>query len=286
MMTATDTRSDTDTGPGTSSDEAVIRVDQASLAFGDQVVLDDVTFEVRRGQTAVVLGRSGVGKSVLLKLIVRLLRPDAGRVYFRETDITDMNEGDLVDIRTRMGMLFQGAALFDSMTVYDNVAFALRESRRYDDDQIDRIVRERLEMVDVLDAIDKRPLELSGGMKKRVALARALSMDPEVLLYDEPTAGLDPVTSDTINKLICRTAEKTGATSVVVTHDITSAMEVGDRFLLLQGGQFVFDGSAEEVRNCDDPRVCRFMQGRSDTFDETADEGDKDKGASDEKPQE
>jgi phospholipid/cholesterol/gamma-HCH transport system ATP-binding protein len=244
--------------------ESVVALKDVSIGFGDQRVLDGVTFEVPAGQTAVVLGRSGVGKSVLLKLIVALLCPDSGTVYFNGIDVNGIPETQLSDLRTNIGVVFQGAALFDSMTVFDNVAFGLRECRRGSDDEIREIVEARLDMVGMKGASDKMPSELSGGMKKRVSLARATAMEPELVLYDEPTTGLDPVTAAIIDDLIVRTRDSLGTTSIVVTHDMPSARRIGDRFLMLHSGDFVFDGDLEALDSCEEPVVCHFIQGQAE----------------------
>ena len=241
--------------------EPIIRLERVSKRFGEHVVFDDLDLELCRGQTTVVLGQSGVGKSVMLKLILGLLKPEGGRIVVWETDITDLAERDLIGIRTRFGMVFQGAALFDFLTVYENVAFPLREHRRLPEREVRQVVRRKLALVDMEGTEDLLPEELSGGMRKRVGLARAIAMDPEAILYDEPTSGLDPVTADTINRLILRCQTELHATSIVVTHDMASAYRVGDRLVMLQGGGVIADGSPGEIRRHGDIRVQRFIHG-------------------------
>jgi len=241
--------------------EPIIRLEGVSKRFGDHVVFDGLDLVLCRGQTTVVLGQSGVGKSVLLKLILGLLKPDAGRILIRDADITNLSERDLIPIRMRFGMVFQGAALFDFLTVYENVAFALREHQRLPEEEVRRVVRRHLALVDMDGTEDLLPEELSGGMRKRVGLARAIAMDPEVILYDEPTTGLDPVTADTINRLILRCQQEIHATSIVVTHDMASAYRVGDRLVMLLDGRILADGSPDQIRRHRDVRVQRFIHG-------------------------
>lgn len=241
--------------------EVLIRLEGVSKQFGNYQVFRDLTLEFRRGETTVVLGASGVGKSVMLKLILGLLKPDAGRVFIDHTDITDLSEPKLIPIRMRFGMLFQGSALFDFLTVYENVAFALREHKRWPEDIIREVVRQKLALVDMDGTQDLLPEELSGGMRKRVGLARAIAIDPEVILYDEPTTGLDPVMADTINELIVRCQRELRTTSIVVTHDMASAYKVGDRLVMLDEGKVIADGPPETIRRHPDIRVQRFIHG-------------------------
>ena len=241
--------------------EVVIRLEGVSKRFGDHVIFRDLALGFRRGETAVVLGASGVGKSVMLKLVLGLLRPDAGRIFVFGSDVTDLGERELIGIRTRVGMVFQGAALFDFLTVYENVAFGLREHRRWPEDRVRQVVRQKLALVDLEGTDDLLPEELSGGMRKRVGLARAIAMEPEVILYDEPTTGLDPVTADTINSLILRCQRELRTTGIVVTHDMASAYKVGDRLVMLHDGGLIADGSPDEIRRHPDVRVQRFIHG-------------------------
>ncbi len=240
------------------------------MRFGGQIVLRDLEIAIPRGQTLVVIGESGCGKTVLLKLIIGLLRPTAGRVLFDRKVLAELNERELTRQRLRFGFLFQGAALFDSLSVYDNVAFGLREMRRLKDGEIREIVRQRLHEVGLPEGVEeKKPAELSGGMKKRVGLARALAVDPEVMLYDEPTTGLDPIMSDVINELILQTRRQHPVTSIVVTHDMKTAQKVADRVVMLhpharlepEQGQVLFDGSPADLEQSSDPRVRQFIEG-------------------------
>jgi len=231
--------------------------------FGKQVVLDGVNFNVQEGETVALLGPSGTGKSVLLKHIIGLMSPDAGSIRVNGEEIVGMDERGLDRVRLKFGMLFQGAALFDSMTVGENVGLSLAEHTTLPRDEIRRRVAERLEWVGLTDAADLRPASLSGGMKKRVGLARAMAMDPAIILYDEPTTGLDPITGDVINQLIRAMQQRLGVTSVVVTHDLMSAYKVGDRLAMLYQGRVVFSGTPAEVRHTDHAMVRQFIQGSS-----------------------
>jgi phospholipid/cholesterol/gamma-HCH transport system ATP-binding protein len=220
----------------------------------------------------VVIGESGCGKTVLLKLIIGLLRPTVGRVAFDGKVLVDLGEKELTEQRLRFGFLFQGAALFDSLTVYDNVAFGLRAQGKRPETEIEEIVRQRLLEVGLPPSVmTKKPAELSGGMKKRVGLARALALDPEVMLYDEPTTGLDPIMTDVINELILQTRRRRPVTSIVVTHEMKTVQKVADRVVMLypltrlvQGeNQIIFDGTPEQLRECQEPRVRQFVEGEA-----------------------
>ncbi|MDP6379747.1 MAG: ABC transporter ATP-binding protein [Phycisphaerae bacterium] len=254
-------------------DGVVIRLQGVSKSFGPTAVFEDVCLEIHRGETTVVIGASGVGKSVLLKIIIGIIKPDRGRVFVDGTDITDKSERDLEPIRMQFGMVFQGAALFDSLTVEENVGFLLYEHSRFPKARIRQIVAEKLAMVDLSGTEDLRPEELSGGMKKRVGLARAIAMNPKVILYDEPTTGLDPVTADVINHLIIKTQEELEATSIVVTHDMQSAYKVGDRIVMLYHGNIIADAAPEEIRNHTDPRVQSFIHGEAHLAPHATDQG-------------
>src|SRR5256885_15735899 len=213
--------------------DGLIELYELSLSFGRQVVLHDITLSIPRGQTLAVIGESGCGKTVLLKTIVGLLRPTSGHVVFDGQRIDELGDKELTALRTRFGFVFQGAALFDSMTIADNVAFPLRENRQLRAEEIEKITYERVSQVGLpTGVLGKRPAQLSGGMRKRVGLARALAMNPEVVLYDEPTTGLDPIVSEVINELIIRTRKQNPVTSVVVTHDMKTAREEADRVLM------------------------------------------------------
>jgi phospholipid/cholesterol/gamma-HCH transport system ATP-binding protein len=240
----------------------IVRIVNVKKSFDEHVVLDGVSLDLAVGRTTVVIGESGCGKSVLLKHVVRLLHPDRGEVYFRDRRIDDLPERELADIRPRFGFLFQLSALFDSMTVGENVAYPLREHTRLKRREIDEIVRQKLAMVGLDGIQSKWPAELSGGQRKRVALARAIALDPEVILYDEPTTGLDPPRSDVINELILKLQHELHVTSVVVTHDMVSARKVADRIVMLHQGRFIFDGTSETIMTTDDPRVRCFVEGR------------------------
>ena len=253
-------------------DRGLIRLEQASVQFGAQPVLRDVSLSVGHGETVGMIGESGCGKTVLLKLIVGLLRPTSGRVSFDGRVLTELPDEELVKQRLRIGFLFQGAALFDSMSVFDNVAFGLRVHGRLSDSDIRERVRQRLQEVGLpAGAESKMPAELSGGMKKRVGLARALVLDPEVMLYDEPTTGLDPIMSDVINELILQTKRRRPVTSVIVSHDMKTVLKVADRVVMFfplsrlkpDEPQVLFDGTPDELRDARDPRVKQFIEGEA-----------------------
>jgi phospholipid/cholesterol/gamma-HCH transport system ATP-binding protein len=233
-------------------------------SFGRQRVLDGVNLRIASGESVVIIGRSGGGKSILLKHLVGLIRPDAGEVLIDGKPITGMNERQLIDVRHKFGMLFQGAALFDSMTVAENVAFALRREGNLAETEITRRVGEALEMVELPGIEEKKPSELSGGMRKRVGLARAIVYRPQIVLYDEPTTGLDPIVSDSIDRLIVRVRDALQVTSVVVTHDMRSARRVGQRILMLHQGRIYAEGTAEEIFRSADPIIHNFVNGISE----------------------
>jgi len=217
--------------------------------------------EINEGETLVIIGRSGCGKSVLLKHIIGILRPDEGEVFVDSQSVSKLRGKDLVSLRMKFGMLFQGAALFDSLDVYENVGFALYEHTDKTEEEIKERVAKSLESVDLDDIMDKKPAELSGGMKKRVGLARAICNEPQIILYDEPTTGLDPIMADMINELIIRLKEKLKVTSIVVTHDMTSAYKVGTRIAMLYDGKIIAQGTPDEIRNTEDPIVRQFITG-------------------------
>lgn len=228
-------------------------------SFGDNQVLKGLDLEVKEGETVVILGQSGCGKSVLLKLILGLLKPERGRIIVDGIDITKVEGKELQKIRMKFGMVFQQSALFDSLNVRDNVAFGLIQHTNISSDLIDERVKECLSLVGLEGIEDKLPQELSGGMRKRVAIARAISLNPKIILYDEPTAGLDPLIADAINKLIKKLHDRTAVTSIVVTHDIKSAFLIGDRIGLLYQGRIISLGTAEEVRRSEDPILRKFI---------------------------
>lgn len=245
----------------------MIEVRNLEKSFGSQKVLDRVSFRIETGESVVIIGRSGGGKSVLLKHIIGLLKPDAGEVLIDGENIVPMDERQLLRVRSKFGMLFQGAALFDSMTVAENVGFAFRRNKKMTQAEIDRKVAEALEVVDLAGTEKKNPAELSGGMRKRVGLARAIVYDPQIVLYDEPTTGLDPIVSDSIDHLILRVRDRCKVTTVVVTHDMRSARRVGQRILMLHEKEIYAEGTAEEIFNSKDPVVRRFVEGISDPKD-------------------
>jgi phospholipid/cholesterol/gamma-HCH transport system ATP-binding protein len=250
--------------------EALFEIRGMTKSYAGRVILDDLSFDVLRGECIVILGRSGTGKSVTLRQLNGLEKPDQGSVTFDGTDLTKLEERELYPFRRRIAMLFQGGALFDSMNVFDNIAFPLREHTDFDDAKIATTVREKLAMVRLKDVEGKMPSDLSGGMKKRVALARSLALDPEAVLFDEPTTGLDPVTSATIGKLINSIQKELGVTAVVVTHDIPLARRVGDRLGLLVEGRFCFLGDWQEADGSQDPLVADFLAGREEEDEENA----------------
>jgi len=242
----------------------MIRIRGLKKRLGSKQVLDGVDLDVATGDTVVVMGRSGTGKSVLLKHVIGLMSPDEGSIVVDEVEIVGLPEEGLNEIRKRFGMLFQGAALFDSMTVGENVGLALREHWRLDEEEIRRRVAERLEWVGLRGVEGMKPASLSGGMRKRVGLARAIAMDPQYILYDEPTTGLDPILSDAIDELIRSLQRRLHVTSVVVTHDLVSAYKIADRMAMLDGGRIVFSGTPDELRNTRDPLLRQFIEGTSE----------------------
>ncbi|MDO8494262.1 MAG: ATP-binding cassette domain-containing protein [Deltaproteobacteria bacterium] len=230
-------------------------------AFGATKVLQGLNLEIKKGETMTILGGSGSGKSVTLKLFLGVLHPDRGSICFQESDVTKMKEQELVAMRKKIGMLFQGGALFDSLTVKENIAYPLREHFHYNEEELSKIVAERLKMVG-LDGIEEMiPADLSGGMKKRVGLARAIAANPSVVLYDEPTTGLDPTNTQRINRLIVQLQEKMHITSIVVTHDMQSAFEVSNRMALLKEGKIVAIGTVDEIKHSKDKVVQDFIGG-------------------------
>ena len=245
----------------------VIEFRRVSKSFGKLHVLREVNLKLRPSETTVIIGASGAGKSVILKHIVRLLRPDSGEVYFHGRRIDDLSERELVELRKRFGFLFQMGALFDSLSVGENIAFPLREHTRKKNDEIERIVQSKLAMVGLDGLQQQKPMQLSGGQRKRVALARAIALDPEVILYDEPTTGLDPIRSDVINELIGKLKRELHVTSIVVTHDMTSVRKVGDRVIMLDRGEFIFDGTPAQLNASQDPRIRDFVEGRASASD-------------------
>jgi phospholipid/cholesterol/gamma-HCH transport system ATP-binding protein len=239
----------------------VIRFEDVHKGFGPKPVLTGFTLDIRDGETMVIIGYSGSGKSVAIKHIVGLLRPDTGEVYVDDQPVSQLDRAGLTALRREIGFVFQFAALFDSMNVFDNVALGLRR-RGQDEDEIAERVRESLALVDLTGTDAKMPAELSGGMRKRVGIARAIALRPRYILYDEPTTGLDPVTSAVMDRLMVRTREHLGVTGVVVTHDMRSAYAVGDRVAMLYDGAIRQVGTVAEIQETGDPVVRQFIEGR------------------------
>jgi phospholipid/cholesterol/gamma-HCH transport system ATP-binding protein len=237
----------------------MIEIKNLKKSFGDKVVLNGVNLNIEKGITLVIIGRSGCGKSVLLKHIIGLLKPDEGEIYIEGEDLTRMDEKRIYEIRKKFGFLFQGAALFDSMDVQENIGLALKENTFMKPDEIREVVAEKLELVGLPNIEKMKPSDLSGGMKKRVSLARSLSTNPEYILYDEPTTGLDPVMSDQIDDLIKDLSEKLKVTSVVVTHDIFSVYDVADEVAMMHEGKIYFHGTPKELTETNDPLIRDFL---------------------------
>jgi len=230
-------------------------------SFGKKNVLNGVNLKINKGESVVIIGGSGAGKSVLLKHIIGLLKPDKGTVMIDNIDLARLNENELNNIRKRFGMLFQASALFDSMSVWENVGFALKQHTRLSDKEIKEIAVQKLGMVGLVGVEDLMPSELSGGMRKRVGLARAIAMEPEILLYDEPTTGIDPIMADAINDLIIDMRKKLNITSVAITHDMKSAYKIADKIAMLYNGLIIGVGSPLEIKNTSDPIIKQFITG-------------------------
>jgi phospholipid/cholesterol/gamma-HCH transport system ATP-binding protein len=246
----------------------MIEVDNISKSFGNNVVLREVSFRVAEGESLAIIGRSGTGKSVVLKHLVGLMMPDAGTVRVQGASLNEMNERELLTVRRQFGMLFQGAALFDSMNVFENIAFPLRRSGVTDEAEIEQRVMEMLRLVEMPGVESNLLSELSGGMRKRVGLARAIVHRPTIILYDEPTTGLDPVVSDSIDQLMRRVRDQFNITSIVITHDMRSARRIGQRIIYLREGQVYLDAPADEVFNSSDTVISRFVKGEADLKEE------------------
>ena len=244
--------------------DVAIQFEEISKRLGRKDVLRGVDLDVARGESLVIIGRSGTGKSVLLKHVVGLMRPDRGTVRVNGVDVASLEEKELLSLREQMGMLFQGGALFDSMTVGENVGLALREHTPLPEKQIEIVVGEKLALVGLTGSEGSRPSSLSGGMKKRAALARALALNPKIMLYDEPTTGLDPITSDVINRLIRRLQDRLKITSIAVTHDMRSAYHIADRIAMLHEGRIHAMGTPNEIQATRDPIVRQFIEGSSE----------------------
>ena len=244
-------------------DGAVIVLENITKRFGRKVVLDNVSLAVEKGKTTVVIGPSGCGKTVLVKHLIVLLRPNTGEVYFKNQRIDNLSENALNKIRTHYGFLFQGGALFDSLSVTENIIFPIRQHHKITDwKATEELVKSKLAMVGLDGYQNHYPSNLSGGQRKRVALARAIALNPEVVLYDEPTTGLDPIRSNVINELVLKLQRELGVTSVVVTHDMTSAYKVADRIIMLHNGKIVADGDADHIRKHPHPIVQQFIHGQ------------------------
>ena len=244
--------------------EIVIKAENVVKKFGDRTVLDGVTLDIYRGETFVIMGGSGCGKSTFLRHLIGALRPDSGRVLVLGKDLSRLGEDELDAVKKKIGMSFQSSALFDSMTVGDNVSLPLKEHTKLDKSVIDIVVKMKLEMVGLRGFEDLMPSQLSGGMRKRVGLARAIVMDPEIVFYDEPTAGLDPIVSGVIDKLILDLSKKLSITSVVVTHDMKSVFSIADRIAMLYEGRVLQVGTPDEIRTSDNRRVQQFVSGSPD----------------------
>lgn len=247
-----------------SETDAIIQLENVTKGFGDHVVLDHVSLDVARGQTTVIVGPSGVGKTVLIKLMVGLMEPESGRVLFDGKDLAELSRAELYRLRHRMGMLFQDAALFDSVSVFENVSFPLRHHRKMTEAEMRELVASRLRDVGLSGVEEKFPSELSGGMRKRVGLARALVLDPDVIFFDEPTSGLDPVTAAAIDELIRSTQHRLGTTFVVISHDVASTRRIGDQIGMLYEGKLVGFGPATDILESSDPILRQFFDRRSD----------------------
>lgn len=245
----------------------IIELKNVYKSFDSKQVHTGVNLCIQKGDNITVLGGSGSGKSVLLKEITGLIKPDEGEVIIENENIVPMDESELVHVRKKMGMLFQGAALFDSLTVAENIAYPLRESNSHSEEEINEIVSTNLDLVGLPGIEDKLPSDLSGGMKKRVGLARAMAMNPKILLYDEPTTGLDPPNISRINHLIRNMQKKFGITGVIITHDVKSALEISDRIAFLYNGRIIFEGTVDEAQNTDIELLNDFILGRLEYID-------------------
>lgn len=239
----------------------MITLKNLTKVIGNKKILDKINLGIQKGETIVIIGQSGCGKSTLLKNIIGLQRPTSGEIIIFDQKTTNLREEELNKVRIKMGMLFQEAALFDSMTVEENVAFPLRQHTRYKEEKIQGIVRERLKIMGMEGTEKLMPAHLSGGMQRRVGLARALALEPEIVLYDEPTTGLDPIMKEVINNLILELKNRLKVTSIVVTHDMDTAFKVGDRIGMLHQGSLILIGTPEEIKASDNPTVQQFIKG-------------------------
>ncbi|EKD41599.1 MAG: ABC-type transport system ATP-binding protein [uncultured bacterium] len=241
---------------------SLIEFRKVSKRFGSKVVLDQMDIEIFEGETITIIGGSGSGKSVALKLLLGLIEPDEGEIMFRDQNIVNFEDEELVKMRSKIGMLFQGAALFDSLTVFENIAYPIREHFHHPEEIIESMVKKKLSMVGLPGVEEMYPADLSGGMKKRVGLARAIATDPEVILYDEPTTGLDPANTNRIDDLILEMQKVLKVTSIVVTHDMASAFRVSNRLALLHKGKIEFVGTVDQVKKSTNPIVQNFINGK------------------------
>ncbi|MGH7739682.1 MAG: ABC transporter ATP-binding protein [bacterium] len=240
----------------------IVSLQNVIKSFGDRKILDDVSLDIFSGETLVIIGRSGVGKSTILRHMAGLTAPEKGKVLVKDRDLGSLSEEELNELRKTMGVVFQYAALFDSLTVFENVAFRLTRDFEMDETKAREVVAKKLELVGLKnDLMDLKPSQLSGGMRKRVGLARALAVDPEIILYDEPTSGLDPVSSEAINDLVLEMQKKLQVTSVVVTHDMRSAYKVADRIAMIYDGKIIGLGTPDEIRGSQDPVIHQFVTG-------------------------
>jgi phospholipid/cholesterol/gamma-HCH transport system ATP-binding protein len=263
-MTTTSTPDSERRTASAGEDKPLVQVDDVVLRFGEKTVLDGVSLTVRRGERLVVMGQSGSGKSTLLRLILGILTPTSGRVFFNGTDVAHLPRRQLNAMRARIGMVYQYSALISSLTVRDNLALPLEELTDKSPSEIDKLIEERLAAVDMTGSEDKKPAELSGGMRKRVGLARALMMEPELILYDEPSAGLDPVTSSVIDELIIDTSERTKSSAIIVTHEMDSAFRIATRMAMLYEGKIIADDIPEHFKNSDNEVVAQFVSGSTE----------------------
>ena len=248
---------------GGADGEAIITLKNVTKKFGDNVVLDNLSLTIEKGKTTVVIGPSGCGKTVLIKHFIVLLRPNAGEVYFKNKRIDNLDENELNKIRTHYGFLFQAGALFDSFSVAENITFSITQHYKITDwRELEELVKAKLAMVGLDGFQQFYPANLSGGQRKRVALARAIALNPEVILYDEPTTGLDPIRADVINELILKLQRELGETTIIVTHDMKSAYKIADRIIMLHNGRIIADGDADHIRNHPHPTVQQFIHGQ------------------------
>jgi len=253
-----------DNDPARSEPRPLMKIEGLCKGFGTRQILNGITLQIPEGKITVIMGSSGHGKSTLLKHLIGVLEPDAGAIFYGEKNLCGFDDDDWDRFRLEFGMVFQGAALFNSMTVGENVAIPLREHSNLSESIIQKVVKIKLELVGLRGFEDLRPSELSGGMKKRVGLARAIALDPKLVFYDEPTSGLDPVTAAVVDQLVSDLTRKLGITSVVISHDMTSAFKIADHMAMLYEGTIIAEGTPEQVKQSEDPRVQQFIHGWAD----------------------